>query len=57
MYIAHGDCPDDAEALAEMLREQSEYKSITINYIDQVIGSHSGPGTLAIFFLGDNREA
>lgn len=57
VYIAHGDCHDDAEALAEMIREHSEYKSITINYIDQVIGSHSGPGTLAIFFLGDSREA
>ena len=57
VYIAHGDCLEDAETLAEMIREQSEYKSITINYIDQVIGSHSGPGTLALFFLGENREA
>ncbi|HCS94381.1 MAG TPA: fatty acid-binding protein DegV [Clostridiales bacterium] len=57
VYIAHCDCPDDAEALADMIREKSECKSITINYIDQVIGSHSGPGTLAIFFLGENREA
>ena len=57
VYIAHCDCADDAEALADMIREKSECKSITINYIDQVIGSHSGPGTLAIFFLGENREA
>lgn len=57
VYIAHGDCPDDANALADMIRNESECKSLTINYIDQVIGSHSGPGTLAIFFLGENREA
>ena len=56
VYISHGDCPDDAKLLADMIRE-SGCKSIEINYVDQVIGAHSGPGTLALFFLGNDREA
>ena len=56
VYISHGDCPDDAKLLADMIREIG-CKSIEINYVDQVIGAHSGPGTLALFFLGNDREA
>lgn len=57
VYISHGDCIDDARFLAEMIKNQSKVKEIEINYIDQVIGAHSGPGTLALFFLGQEREA
>lgn len=55
IYISHGACLDDAEALAEMVKK-SNVKLVEINYIDQVIGSHSGPGTLAIFFLAADRK-
>ncbi len=55
IFIAHGDCVEDAETLAQKVIEAYGVKSVTINYIDQVIGSHSGPGTLAIFFLGKER--
>ena len=38
-----------------MIREKFGVKDITINYVGPVIGAHSGPGTLALFFLGKNR--
>lgn len=56
VYITHGDCPEDAEALADLIRKRWEGIDITINYIDPVIGAHSGPGTLALFFLATSRK-
>ena len=55
MFISHGDCPEDAEYLAGLLKEQYGVKEVYINYVGAVIGSHSGPGTLALFFLGEHR--
>ena len=53
--ICHADCRDDAEALAAMLKERLGVKEVFIGYTGAVIGSHSGPGTLALFFLGSER--
>ena len=55
MFISHGDCLEDAQALAELLKERCGAKEVYINYVGAVIGSHSGPGTLALFFLGQHR--
>lgn len=55
MYICHGDCLEDAEYLAKKLKETTEVKEVFIGYTGAVIGSHSGPGTLALFFLGSER--
>lgn len=55
IFISHGDCPEDAELLANMIRKQLPVKDIIINPIGPVIGSHSGPGTLAVFFFGTKR--
>lgn len=55
IYMVHGDCLEEAEAVAEKIKELYKVKSVTINYVDQVISSHSGPGTLAIFFMGSER--
>lgn len=55
MFISHGDCLVDAEALAAMVKETCGVKEIYINFVGAVIGSHSGPGTLALFFMGKNR--
>lgn len=55
MFICHGDCLEDAEYLASLVKEQYHVPEICINYTGPVIGSHSGPGTLALFFLGDHR--
>ena len=53
--ICHADCYDDASALAEMLKKKLGVKEVFIGYTGAVIGSHSGPGTLALFFLGSQR--
>lgn len=55
IFISHGDCIDDAKYLAKRVQEESNIKDIQINFIGPVIGSHSGPGTLALFFLGKER--
>jgi EDD domain protein, DegV family len=55
IFIGHGDCPDDAEYLESLVRAEYKVKDVVINYIDPVIGAHSGPGTLALFFLGSKR--
>ena len=55
IFISHGDCEDDANYLAGLVRDRFGVKEITINYVGPVIGAHSGPGTLALFFLGTER--
>ena len=56
VFISHGDCEEDAKLLASKIRETyPSVKKVLINYVGSVIGAHSGPGTLALFFLGDNR--
>ncbi len=55
IFMVHGDCIEEAEAAAKKIKELYKVKSVTINYVDQVISSHSGPGTLAIFFIGSER--
>ncbi len=55
VYISHGDCIDDANALADMIKENSGVTVQLITNVGPVIGSHSGPGTLALFFLANER--
>ena len=55
IFISHGDCRDDAEFLANEIRKRFDISDITINFVGPVIGAHSGPGTLALFFLGKER--
>ena len=57
VFISHGDCLEDAEAVAQMVRERFGTQDIRINYVGPVIGAHSGPGTLALFYLGTQRGA
>ncbi len=55
VFISHGDSIDDANYLADMIREQLGVKEIIINPIGPVIGAHAGPGTIALFFLASHR--
>ena len=55
MFISHGDCIEDAEYLAEKLKSELSVKDVIISYVGPVIGAHSGPGTLALFYIGTNR--
>lgn len=55
VYICHGDCIDDANKLADMVRAEYGIEDIMIYYTGPVIGAHSGPGTLALFFVATER--
>ena len=55
VFISHGDCSEDAIALEKIIREKMNVKDVVMNYIGPVIGSHSGPGTVALFFFGNIR--
>lgn len=55
VFISHGDCLEDAEYLAKQIKSKLKVKDIKINTIGPVIGAHSGPGTMALFFLGSER--
>lgn len=55
VFISHGDSLEDAQYVERQVRERFQVKDIYINYIDPVIGAHSGPGTIALFFLGTHR--
>ena len=54
-FICHGDCLEDAQYLETLIKEKYGVKNVLIYYVGAVIGSHSGPGTLALFFLGNKR--
>ena len=55
VFITHGDCLEDAEYVAQEVKERFGVKEVVINYVDPVIGAHSGYGTMALFFLADKR--
>ena len=55
VFISHGDCTDDASYLQKLVEERFGVTQFLVNYIDPVIGAHSGPGTLALFFLASER--
>lgn len=55
VFICHGDCLEDAQRLEALVKERCGVEQVVIGYTGAVIGSHSGPGTLALFFLGQHR--
>jgi DegV family protein with EDD domain len=55
VFISHGDCIEDAEYLAEKIKSELGVKEVVISYVGPVIGAHSGPGTLALFFMATKR--
>lgn len=56
IYISHGDCYDDAKYVADLVKKRFGIKKVVIGDIGPVIGSHSGPGTVALFFMGETRD-
>ena len=54
-FISHGDCEKDAVYLEKLLKGRCGAENVVIGYVGAVIGSHAGPGTLALFFLGEKR--
>lgn len=55
IFISHGDCLEDAQFVADLIKERFGYENFMIDYIGATIGAHSGPGTVALFYLGDHR--
>lgn len=55
IFVSHGDCENDANFIANIAKEQFKVKDVIINFVGPVIGAHSGPGTLALFFGGNHR--
>lgn len=55
IFISHGDCQEDAEYVARLVKEKFGYETFLINTIGATIGAHAGPGTVALFFLGEYR--
>ena len=55
IFISHGDCIEDAELLRDLIKTDTGRDVTLITYIGSVVGAHAGPGTLALFFLGNER--
>ena len=55
MFICHADCEEDAKAVAQTIKDRFGTPTVHINYIGPVIGSHTGPDTMGIFFVGTQR--
>ena len=55
MFICHADCEEDAKAVAQTIQDRFGTPAVHINYIGPVIGSHTGPNTMGIFFVGTQR--
>lgn len=55
VFIGHGDCPEDAAALEALLLKKHRIRQITTGYVGPVIGAHTGPGVLVVFFMGTSR--
>jgi DegV family protein with EDD domain len=55
IYIAHGDCIEDAEYLKSLILSETTPKDMVINSLGPVIGTHTGPGLVGLFFLGKER--
>ena len=55
IFISHGDCEEDARYVEKKVKDIYPIQTVIINYVGATIGAHSGPGTVALFFLGDVR--
>lgn len=55
VFISHGDCLDDAKMVEKLVKQRLGVKEVVISYVGPVIGAHTGPGVVALFFLGRER--
>ena len=55
IFISHGDNLQDAQCVAEQCRSRFGVQDVILHEIGPVIGAHSGPGTIALFFLGTRK--
>ena len=55
VFISHGDCLEDAQMVADLVKERLGAPEVYLNPIGPVIGAHAGPGTVALFYVGTER--
>lgn len=55
VLISHGDCADEAQILADMIKEKLPVSEVRLSYVGSVIGAHTGPGVIAVFCMGNTR--
>ena len=55
VFISHGDALEDAEYVRDQIKERFGISNFLINQIGPTVGAHSGPGTIALFFMGESR--
>lgn len=55
VFISHGDAPEEAEYVAGLVKERFGIENFLISPVSPTIGAHSGPGTIALFYMGDRR--
>ncbi len=56
IFISHGDCMDEVQILVDMIKKRFGINDFMINYVGPVIGSHTGPGVIALYFFGKDRD-
>jgi len=56
VFISHADCPERAKIMAERLKKEVGFRDVFISSIGVIIGSHTGPGLVALFFIGKARD-
>ena len=56
IFVSHGDSLADAQYVAQQVKKRFHVKAVEINPIGPVIGTHSGPGTIALFYLGKDKN-
>ncbi|MGI6070415.1 MAG: DegV family protein [Blautia sp.] len=55
IFISHGDCADDAQFVVNKIKEKYPIETVVMNHVGATIGAHSGPGTVALFFMSDKK--
>ncbi|MHC1771014.1 MAG: DegV family protein [Flexilinea sp.] len=55
IFISHGDCMDEVQILINLIKQNLGTKEFVVNYVGPVIGSHTGPGVIALYFMGSHR--
>lgn len=55
VFISHGDCLEDAQFVADLVKQRLGIQNFVIDYVSPTIGAHSGPGTIALFFMGREK--
>lgn len=55
IFISHGDSLEDANFVADKIKERFPINHFIINFVSPTIGAHSGPGTIALFFMAEER--